>query len=86
MSGPHYISVPKGRVIRHAETEYLSPDDVGEFCDAILDAGLGLGNLLTAEFPRAELVSEALFVVSKFVFFFGLEGKWVTLWASNAQS
>ncbi len=53
MSGPHYISV-------RTAAEYLSPDDVREFRKAILDAGLGLGTLLTAEYPRAELVSEAL--------------------------
>ena len=86
MSGPHYIYLPKRRVIRHAATEYLSPDDVGEFCNAILDAGLGLGTLLTAEYPRAELVSEALHVVTKVVGVYGLEGKWVTSWASSSQS
>ncbi len=64
----------------------MSPDDVREFRNAILDAGLGFGTLLTAEYPRAELVSEALYVVTKFVGFYGLEGKWVTLWASGAQS
>jgi hypothetical protein len=67
-------------------TEYLSPDDVGEFCNAILDAGLGLGTLLTAEYPRAELVSEALYFVTKVVGDYGLDGKWVTSWASGAQS
>ena len=86
MSGPHYISVPNRRVIGHAATEYLSPDDVEEFCTAILDAGLGLGTMLTAEYPRDELVSEALYVVTKVVGVYGLEGKWVTSWASGAQS
>jgi hypothetical protein len=60
MSGPHYISVPSHRVTGHAATEYLSPDDVAAFRTAILDAGYGLGTLLTAEYPRADLVSEAL--------------------------
>ena len=86
MSGPHYISVPNRRVTGHAATEYLSPDDVGAFHTAILDAGLGLGTLLTAEYPRAELVSEALYIVTKVVGVYGLEGKWVTSWASGAQS
>ena len=67
-------------------TEYLSPDDVTEFCNAILDAGLKLGTLLTAEYPRAEQVSAALYVVTKVVGNYGLEGKWVTLWASKAKS
>ena len=44
-----------------AATEYLSPDDVVEFCDAILEAGLRLSTLLEAEYyPSASLVSEAL--------------------------
>ena len=61
MSGPHYISEPKRRVITgHAATDYLSPDDVKEFRNEILDAGLGFGTLLAAEYPRTELVSEAL--------------------------
>ena len=86
MSGPHYNSVPKRRVIGHAATEFLSPDDVAEFFTAILDAGLGLGTLLTSEYPRAELVSEALYVVTKVVGVYGLEGKWVTSWDRGAQS
>ena len=64
----------------------MSPDDVEEFRNEILDAGLGLGTLLAAEYPKAELVSEALYVVTKVVGVFGLEGKWVTSWASGAQS
>ena len=86
MSGPHYISVPNCRVTGHTATEYLSPDDVGAFRTAILDAGLGLGTPLTAEYPRAELVSEALYVVTKVVGVYGLEGKWVTSWADGARS
>ena len=52
----------------------------------MLGAGTVLSPLLTAEYPRAELVSEALYVVTKVVGVYGLEGKWVTLWASGAQS
>ena len=69
-----------------AATEYLSPNDVAEFRDAILDASLKLGTLLTAEYPRAEQVSAALQVVTKVVGDYGLEGKWVTTWASIAKS
>ena len=86
MSGPHYISLPNRRVAGHAPTEYLSPDDVAAFRTAILDAGYGLGTLLTAEYPKANLVSEALYAVPKVVGVYGLEGKWVTSWASSAQS
>ena len=86
MSGPHYISVSNRRAIGHAATEYLSPDDIGAIRTAILDTGLGLGTLLTAEYPQTDLVSEALYVVTQVVGAYDLEGKWVTSWASGAQS
>ena len=86
MNGPHYISVPKRRMIGHTATDYLSPNDVEEYRTEILAAGLGFGSLLTAEYPRAELVSEALYAVTKVVGVYGLEGKWVTSWASGDQS
>ena len=40
---------------------------------------------MTVAFPRAEPVSEALYVVTTVVGVFGLEGKWVTLWAKGGQ-
>jgi hypothetical protein len=86
MSGPHYISASNRRATRHAATEYLSPDDVGSFRTAILDAGYRLGTLLTAEYPRADLVSDVLYAVTTVVGVYGLEGKWVTSWASGARS
>ena len=86
MSGPHYISVSNRRVTGRAATEYLSPDNVADYRAAILDAGYRLGTLLTAEYPRAELVSEALYAVTNVVGVYGLEGKWVTSWASGARS
>ena len=85
MSGPHYFTVRRRRVIEHAATEYLSPIDVEEFRTDILDAGLRLASLLTA-YPRADLVDEALSVVTEVVEAFSLEGKWVTSWASSAKS
>jgi hypothetical protein len=85
MSGPHYFTVRRRRVIEHAATEYLSPIDVEEFRTDILDAGVRLASLLTA-YPRAELVDEALSVVTEVVEAFSLEGKWVTSWASSAKS
>ena len=56
MSGPHYYTVPRGRVIETAASEYLSPNDVEEFRTDIIDAGLWLGSLFTAEYPRDDLV------------------------------
>ena len=52
----------------------------------MLGAGTVLAPLLTAEYPRAELVIEALYAVMKVVGVYGLEGKWVTSWASGARS
>ena len=86
MSGSHYISAPNCRVTGRAATRYLSPDDVAAYRAAILDAGYRLGTLLTAEYPKADLVSEALYAVTQFVEVYGLEGTWVTLWASGARS
>jgi len=85
MSGPHYFTVRRRRVIKHAATEYLSPVDVEEFCTDILDAGLRLASLLTA-YPRADLVGEALSGVTEVVEAFSLEGKWLMSWAISAKS
>ena len=41
---------------------------------------------MTAKYPRAEQVSAALYVVTEVVGDYGLEGKWVTSWASKAKS
>jgi hypothetical protein len=60
--------------------------DVEEFFTDILDAGLRLASLLTVEYPRADLVGEALSAVTEVVEVFSLEGKWVTSWASSAKS
>ncbi len=52
---------------------------------AILNAGLRLGTLLMPEYPKASLVSKALYDVTKVVEDYGLEGKWVTLWVSASE-
>ena len=57
-----------------AVTKYLSSDKVVEFCNAIFDAGIRLSSLLTAEYPKASLVSKALYDVTKVVEEYGLEG------------
>ena len=64
----------------------MSPADVEEFCTVILDTGTRLGSLLTVEYPRADLVSKALYFATDVVEVYSLEGKWVTLWASSAKS
>ena len=68
-----------------AVTKYLSPDKVVEFCNAIFDAGIRLSALLTAEYPKSSLVSEALYNVTKVVENNGLEDKWVTSWVRTAK-
>jgi hypothetical protein len=85
MSDPHYFTMRRRRVIKNAVMEYLSPIDAEEFCTGILDAGVRLASLLTA-YPRADLVNEALSVVTEVVEAFSLEGTWVTSWASSAKS
>jgi len=83
MSGPHYI--PNRRAARQAAVEYLSPDDVRAFRAAILDTGRVLSGLLGSEFPSSDTVSDALHAVTNAVVTYGLQGKWVTSWASSAQ-
>ena len=86
MSGPHYISASNRRATGQAAVEYLSPGDVAAFRAAILATGYVLRGLLSCEFPRAELVSDALYAVTNVVGMYGLEGIWVTSWASSARS
>ena len=80
------FTMSQRRVIEHASTKYLSPTDVEEFRTGILDAGTRLASLLTVEYPRADLVSEALYVATDVVEVYSLEGKWGMSWASSAKS
>jgi len=80
MSAPHYIPGSK-----KAAVEYLSPDDVCAFRAAILDTGSVLSGLLGAQFPSSDAVSDALYAVTNAVEAYGLQGKWITSWASSAQ-
>ena len=86
MSGPHYISVSNRRATGRAAGGYLSPGDVAAFRAAILATGYALRDLLNCEYPRAEPVSDALYDVTNVVGMYGLEGRWVTSWASSARS
>ena len=76
MSGSR--SMCKRKVVEHAATEYLSPDDVEEFCAEILNSGARLADLVVVEYPNACLVDNALFGVKEVVECFGLKGRWVT--------
>ena len=66
--------------------KYLPPDDIEEFRTKILDAGARLADLLVVEYPKASLVNDALFAVTKVVKCYGLKGWWVTSWASSAHN
>ena len=85
MSAPHYIPGSDRRATRKAAVEYLSPDDVCAFRAAILDTGSVLSGLLGSEFPPSDTVSDALYAVTNAVGMYGLQGKWVTSWASSAR-
>ena len=74
----------KRKVVEFAATEYLSPDDVEEFCVEILDAGAWLADLLVVEYPNACLVDNTLFGVTEVVECYGLKGQWMRSWASSA--
>ena len=86
MSGPHYISASNREVTGRSVAVYLSPGDVAAYRAAMLGAGDVLGGLLSCEFPNADLVSDALYAVTKVVGVYGLEGKWVTSRASGDRS
>jgi hypothetical protein len=79
-------SMCKRKVVGKTATKSLSPIDVEEFRTGILDAGTRLAEVLALEYPKASLVDNALFAVSKVVECYGLEGRWVTSWASSARN
>ena len=83
MSGSR--SMLKRKVVGKTATKNLSPIDVEEFRTEILDAGTRLADLLVVEYPKASLVDNALFGVTEVLECFGLEGRWVTSWASSAR-
>ena len=79
-------SMCKSKVVGKTATKSLLPIDVEEFCTGILDAGTRLAEVLAVEYPKASLVDHALFAMSKVVKCYGLEGRWVTSWASSAHN
>ena len=64
----------------------MSPAYVEEFCTGIIEAVTQLASLLTVEYPSSDLVSDALYGVTKVVEVYSMKGKWVTSWASSARS
>jgi hypothetical protein len=75
----------KSRAPKRKEQEHLPPDEVEDFCNEILKAGMCLISVSGANFPNAELVSNAMGGVLHVVRMYDLEGKWVTSRVSNAE-
>jgi hypothetical protein len=50
----------KSRAPKRKEQEHMPPDEVEDFCNEILEAGMRLISVSGANFPNAELVSNAL--------------------------
>ncbi len=75
----------KSRAPKRKEQEHMTPDEVEDFCNAILEAGMRLISVSGANFPNAELISNALGGVLHVVRMYDLEGKWVTSRVSNAE-
>jgi hypothetical protein len=75
----------ESRALKRKEQEHMPPDEVKDFCNEILKAGMCLISVSGANFPNAELVSNAMGGVLHVVKMYDLEGKWVTSCMSNAE-
>ncbi len=75
----------KSRAPKRKEQEHMPPDEVKDFRSEILKAGMRLISVSGANFPNAELVSNAMGGVLHIVRMYDLEGKWVTSRVSNAE-
>jgi hypothetical protein len=75
----------KSRAPKRKEQEHMPPDEVEDFCSEILEPGMRLISVSGANFPNAELVSNAMGCVLHVVRMHNLEGKWVTSCVSNAE-
>jgi hypothetical protein len=63
----------------------MPPDEVEDFCNEILEAGMCLISVSGANFPNTELVSNAMGGVLHVVRMYDLEGMWVTSRVSNTE-
>ena len=75
----------KSRAPKRKEQEHMPPDEVEDFCNEILKAGMCLISVSGANFPNAELISNAMGGVLHVVRMYDLEGKWVTSHVSNTE-
>ncbi len=65
--------------------EYVPSDEIKEFHNEILEAGMHLASMSSVGFPDAESVSNAIACVLSVVEQYKLVGRWVTSRVSNAE-
>ncbi len=58
--------------------EYMPSDEIKDFCNEILKAGMHLASVSGVSFPNAESVSNAISYVLRIVEQYNLVGRWVT--------
>ncbi len=63
----------------------MPSDEIEEFCNEILKAGMHLASMSSVSFPDAESVSDTIACVLSIVVQYELVGRWVTSCVSNAE-
>ena len=78
-------TMSKARVPKRKE-EYVAPNEIEEFREEILEAGMLLASVSSPRLPDAEKVSEAIGKVLEVVDDYKLLGMWVTSRVSNSNT
>jgi hypothetical protein len=65
--------------------EYMPSDEIEDFCNDILKAGMHLASVSGVSFPNAESISNAISCVLSIVEQYDLVGRWVTSRVSNRK-
>ncbi len=63
----------------------MPSDEIEDFCNEILEAGMHLAFVSGVSFPNAESVSDAISYVLSIVEQYNLVGRWVTSHVSNRK-
>ncbi len=63
----------------------MPSDEIKDFCNEILEAGMHLASVSGVSFPNAESVSNAISCVLSIVERYDLVGRWVTSCISNRK-
>jgi hypothetical protein len=77
-------TMSKTRAPKHKE-KYVPLDEIEEFCNEILKAGMHLASVSSVDFPDTESVSNAIAHVLSVVEGYKLVGRWVTSSVSNTE-